>query len=145
MQPSRSTSTPRPVTEHGSIPMKTLTKSLLALTALLAVARPAFPQSPQVPQPSQFGGDGTVVYGSGEIWLVQPDIESHGYGQLWGHTRIYSSELARQGKGFNGVGWFAVEVPFVMNGNPNAADPNTGTIIVFGVNTGRMVFDAKPA
>jgi RHS repeat-associated protein len=55
-----------------------------------------------------------VRYSNGEIYLVEQDLGSEGFGVEWGHTRSYSNRVSPTNEGFNGNSWFVKEVPYLV-------------------------------
>ena len=66
--------------------------------------------------------DKPVRYSNGEVWLRVTDLWSDGYGEGWGHIRLYSNSMEDnfdRGQGWN---WNPEDWPFLQNTTSVGAD-----------------------
>src|SRR6516225_9572690 len=68
------------------------------------------PAQPIPPQCAQF----PIRYASGEIVYAVADVESHGFGDEWGHTRSFANQLSETTNPGNGNNWQVKEWSYLV-------------------------------
>src|SRR5260370_41185843 len=63
---------------------------------------------------------GPVRYADGVVNLSTTDLESDGFGQVWGQTPSWTNANGYTGSGMNGNGWIVSQLPFLVSANAGA-------------------------
>ena len=84
------------------------------------------------PRPRQCGPN-PVRYASGELVYVATDLDAHGFGAPWGHTRSFANQLSANINAGNGNNWLVKERSYL-------AFPDDNTVAVMSQATQALWF-----
>lgn len=82
---------------------------------------------PNSPQHIPGDSDRPVRYGNGEITLATTDLSAAGFGQEFGHTRIFSNRLGGDWDYGNGYNWLVRQLPKLLQLGANTVMVVRGT------------------
>lgn len=76
-----------------------------------------------------------IRYADGVIKLSSTDLQSNGFGQVWGQTRSWTNAPGFSPPNLNGTGWVVSQLPYLISTTNQVTHVTTISVITNGVNT----------